>query len=176
MALEILRQLRNSLAESDSQARKEWARQIVDAQHPLENLLSLLHGDHKTAQRFTWLISDIGEADVKILEPCMPALFSLRDQMPFPGMHRGVAKWLLLTHVPQAIEKEAIEQMIAWLNSDSTCIASKSFSARVLFQLAIQKRIPRQTVKQIIGRQLGNKNQAFSKRMGKLLERLEKIE
>lgn len=175
MSLELLAQLRNSLAESDSRARKSWARQISESQQPLEGLLSLLHGDHKTAQRFTWLISDVGEIDVDLLTACMPILFSLRNQMPFPGMPRSIAKWLLLTRVPKSIEAEAFTQLTQWMEDEHACIASKSFSARVLFELAVEKRMPKKKVKKLIQQQVGTKNAAFSGRMEKLLTRLSDV-
>lgn len=169
MSTQLLAELRSFLAQSDSQLRKKWARQIAEQKVPLESLLSLLHGETKTAQRFTWLISDIGEAAPDLLAPCMPMLFSLRDQMPFPGMQRGVAKWLLITNVPANVEEDATEQLLAWMRDPNACIASKSFSARVLTELALQGRISTAVVKRVFQSQVGTINRAYSRRMEKLV-------
>ena len=113
--MEILDQLKSGLARSNAEERKEWALQIAEGDVDVELLLVLLHTDEKTAQRFTWLITDIAELDSELVIPCMPLLFSLRDQMPFPGMDRSVAKWLLLTNVPEELEREAIAQLFEWM-------------------------------------------------------------
>lgn len=172
MSLQLIEELRSHLPQSDSRLRKDWARRIADQQIPLESFLSLLHGDTKTAQRFTWLISDIGEADPELLSSCLPVLFSLRDQMPFPGMQRGVAKWLLITNVPESIEDEAVKQLFLWMKDPDACIASKSFSARVLVELVFQDRVSKSRVKRVLSKQVGTINKAYSRRMEKLLARV----
>ena len=168
MSFSLIQTLKSSLAGSDSRARKAWAEQIVEEGIPLESLLSLLHGHGQTSQRFMWLIGDICERDPKRVADCIETLFELRNQMPFPGMQRSVSKWLDLTNVPTQIEKQAVKQMFAWLTSDEACIASKSYSAKALVQLAKQGRIPRKKLMDALEDQSKHSNRAYGGRMLKL--------
>ena len=176
MNIEICMQLQRSLADSDSKARKFWARQIVEQEVPLDALLSLLHSDQKTAQRFTWLIGDICELSPEAVASSLPFLFSLRDQMPFPGMHRSIAKWLWLTKVPQTIEKQAFEQLFQWLDGTPYCIGSKSYAAKALYESAAEGRVSIGRLKRVLSRQCEHPNPAYSSRMSKLLLRLQAVQ
>jgi len=173
MATQLLDQLRTSLAKSNSINRKDWARRIVDQETPLPGLMVLLHGEYNTAQRFTWLIGDVCELDSAVVAECLPLLFELRNTMPFPGMPRSVAKWLWLTNVPQELEVEAIEQLFDWLSGDRTSISCKSYSAKALFDLALQNRVSIDRLTRVLINQAANSNRAYGMRMQKLLERLE---
>jgi hypothetical protein len=169
MTTDLLETLRVSLAGSDSATRKAWALEIVESGEPLKTLFSLLHGEVRTAQRFTWLLGDVAALNPELMIPCMPLLLSLCEEMPFSGMQRSVAKWLLLTNVPEQIESESITQFFRWLNSESACIASKSYSARALFEMVKQNRVPQSKVAKAVKGQIGTINPAYSYRMKKLL-------
>lgn len=173
MWTELYGQLEMSLASSDSAARKHWAQQVVDHEIPLIQLIPLLHADIGTGQRFMWLIGDVCENAPDVVADCLPLLFSLRDQMPFPGMPRSVARWLWLTSVPRDIESDAIPQLIKWLADSATSIACKSYSAKALFELAAQRRVSQTRLRKILQGQAGNSNRAYGGRMQKLLERLD---
>ena len=169
---DLIEILRGGLAASSSIERKEWAHQVVANDLNLEQFLPLLHRNDKTSQRFMWLLGDICELDPQRLEPCLPLLFSLRDEMPFPGMRRSVAKWLMLTQMPPSVEKQAVPQLLRWLASPNASIGCKSYSARTLFDLAKQGRIEKEDVRAILNEQAKHSNRSYAGRMEKLLERL----
>ena len=135
MAGDLLVRLNSCLAQSMSEQRTHWAQEIIDRQIPLQSLFSLWHADFKTAQRFMWLIGDVSELDPARVAPCMSFLFGLRDQMPFPGMHRSVAKWLLNTNVPEDVAPEATEQLFAWLSDEAEEIGCKHYATKALLNL-----------------------------------------
>lgn len=170
--IELMQELNHALADSDSQSRKEWAEQIVQSGQPLQDLLPLLHADQTTAQRFMWLIGDICELEPGIVAPCLSFLFSLRDQMPFPGMRRSLAKWLWLTKVPVDMESVAIFRLLRWLDEDEYSIGCKSYAAKALFELATQDRVSVEQLRKILEGQANAGNKAFASRMQKLLDRL----
>lgn len=171
----LLTQIELSLASSNAEQRKFWAREIKRQELKLNDFLPILHGQHKTAQRFTWLITDIAEVHPPFVIEALPLLFSLRDDMPFSGMHRSVAKWLQMTGVPKSVEKEAIPQLLEWVANDQACIASKSFAAKALVDLVAAGRLERQLARDAIATQMGQGTPAFSARMVKLLEKLESL-
>ncbi|MGI9515957.1 MAG: hypothetical protein ACR2NP_02830 [Pirellulaceae bacterium] len=170
---QLIEQLRSSLATSDSAMRKQWATEIVERQIALDSLMVLWHGDPGTAQRFMWLIGDICELDPKTVAPSLPVLFEFRDGMPFPGMPRSVAKWLWLTNVPRAIEEPAIQQLFDWLEDPNASIGCKSYTAKALQQLALDKRIDKSRLQNALVSEIESPNQAYGSRMKKLLMTLE---
>ena len=172
MADELIQQLKKSLSTSDARDRKYWSQWIIEKEIPLQSLMSLLHYGDGTSQRFMWLIGDVCEMDPATVAVCMPILFSLRNEMPFPGMPRSVAKWLWLTRVPASVEKEAIAQLVSWIDDESASIACKSYTAKALFDLAIDGRVPVDCVVASLERQSAHENRAYGKRMQKILDKL----
>lgn len=172
MSTALVTSLRRELAVSNAAMRKAWAAQIIGQGIRLEDLLGLLMSGGRTAQRFMWLIGDLCEADPTVVEPCLPVLLSLRDQMPFPGMRRSLAKWLLLTGVPAAVEREAVRLLRSWMEGDQASIAARSYAAKALVELAKEGRVGSAIVRSLIEAQARHPNRAFGGRMEKLLDRL----
>ena len=170
---ELIGDLRESLATSDSAMRKRWASEIVDRQISLHDLMLLWHGDSGTAQRFMWLIGDICELDPATVAASLPVLFQFRNGMPFPGMPRSVAKWLWLTGIPAEIETPATEQLFAWLEDPEASIACKSYTAKALQVLVLEGRIENSQLQRALESQLKSTNPAYAARMKKLLNSLE---
>ncbi len=173
MSGDLLIQLKSCLADSMSEQRKHWAREIVDQQIPLQSLFSLWHADTKTAQRFMWLIGDVSELDPGRVAPCISFLFALRDQLPFPGMHRSVAKWLLITNVPEEVAAAATEQLFAWLSDDAEEIGCKHYATKALLNLSQQNRFSLSRLKKVLQSESNHPNRAYRGRVLKLLEQLE---
>ncbi len=172
MMNQLFRELSSRLAKSMSVERKSWAEQVVNEGISLKDLLGLLHADAKTSQRFMWLLGDICELAPDLLVPLMPLLFSLRNEMPFPGMRRSVSKWLDLTNVPANIEGQAIPQLLNWTGDSDVSIACRSYSTRTLVKLASSGRINPRKVAKAVESQLKQGTPAFQKRMQQALDRL----
>lgn len=172
MTANLLEQLKYSLADSNAAERTVWAREIVEQQIPLEDLFFLFHCNTKTAERFTWLITDIGDQDVGAVASSMELLFSMRDQMPFPGMQRSVAKWLWMTGIPVEIEDSAIEVLFDWMADPAASIACKSFAAKALFDAALQGRASRHKLRHILELQSDIGTPAYRSRIQKLHNKL----
>ena len=175
MSDSFVNELVSRLADSSAADRTRWAERIVGEERSLESLLSLLHAEQKTAQRFMWLIGDLSDHCPDIVAPCMPLLFSLRDQMPFPGMRRSVAKWLWKTDVPKEVEKDATPQLLQWLGDDVSSIGCKSYSAKALHALAVEGRVAHDQFAKALLTQTNSTNAAFSKRMENHLTKLKQL-
>lgn len=147
----------------------------MDRDVPIERLFALLDPGDKTSQRFTWLIGDVCEIDPNRVAIYLPLLFSLRNEMPFPGMQRSVSKWLLLTSVPAEVETAAIKQLLSWVRDPQACIASKSYSARALFELVKTKRLSRKRAMNALVTQLDHVNRSYAYRITRLAERLNEL-
>ena len=170
---QLFKELANGLAGSDSELRKHWADRIVNENVSLDSLISLLHGEHKTAQRFMWLLDDVCRIDPDRMAPFLPLLFSLRDQMPFPGIRRSITKWLFLTRIPESVEPGASKQMVHWLESQDASIACKSFSAKCLFLMATENRFQAKRLHDALKTQADHPNRAYRSRIQKFIDRLD---
>ena len=171
----LLVELESNLARSYAVQRKEWASQIIREGIPLVDLISLLHAKDNTAQRFTWLIGDLLAADPTVVSPCVSLLFALRNEMPFPGMRRCVARTLWQAGIPPEIQPEAIEQLFDWLADDNVSIGCKHYCSKALLDLVKQKRISIDRFMRILEQQRAHPNDAHSCRMTKTLQRVTKL-
>ncbi len=175
MPVELVDELRRLLPKSDSKLRKHWANRIVQEKIPITDLVGLLHGDPKVAQRFTWLIGDLLETDRMVVEPVLPMLFDLRNQMPFPGMRRSVSKCLWFLGIPEQLESEAIPQLVQWLEDDAIRVGVKHFAAKSLFDLVKEERFDTKRLNQMLTKQTQHENVAHAKRMSQLQNKLMKM-
>ena len=174
MKVDLIDELRSLLQGSDTRLRKHWAQRIIDEQVPVSSLMTLLHGHEKTAQRFTWLIGDLLDADRASVEDCVPMLFELRDKMPFPGMQRTVAKCLWFLKVPEELGDKAIDQLFEWLEGADIEIGVKHYSAKALYDLALSKRIDARRLAKILHQETQHENAAYAGRTEKLRMKLTK--
>ena len=172
----IVSELSSLLATSDAKLRKHWAQRVLNESIPVASLMSLLHADHnKTAQRFTWFIGDLLEAEPKLVEECLPLLFSLHDQMPFPGMRRSVGKCFYFCGVPREMESQVVPVLMDWLGDDRYTIGCKHYAAKVLFELVKQSRVEGLRVDKLLKKQEQHSNAAHASRMAKQREQLKKL-
>lgn len=173
---DFIKELQLHLPKSDARLRKLWAEQIVSQKIPLLSLISLLHGPNKTAQRFNWLIGDLLHQDRTVVRPALQILFDLRDEMPFPGMRRTVARCLWYLGVPANLEKQAIPVLFHWLEDNSFAIGVKHYASKALFDLAIQDRVDarqlNERLNRVLNRQARHVNKAHASRMNKLRRKL----
>lgn len=170
----LMDELKSLLQASDATLRKHWASRIIDEKIPVLSLMGLLHGHEKTAQRFTWLIGDLLDADPDVVKPVMPMLFEMRDKMPFPGMERTVGKCFWYAGVSDELAAEAIPQLFDWLSHDSFVVSIKHYAAKALFDLAVENRIDAKALDNVLKRQTKHENKAHAGRMAKLRMKLAK--
>ena len=171
---EFVGELKSLLQGSDSRLRKHWAARIADEKIPVASLMMLLHGHEKTAQRFTWLIGDLLDVDPKSVQECLPILFELRDQMPFPGMQRTVGKCFWYLGVPEDMEVEVVPQLFEWLDDDRFEVSIKHYASKALYDLAVADRIDPRKLDQILEKQTKHPTKAHAGRMLKLRLKLSK--
>lgn len=170
--MSLVAELELRLATSMAVDRKAWAERIVHGDVPMVQLLELFDSAPRTAQRFMWLLGDICELSPQTIAQVIPILFSLRHEMPFPGMRRSVAKWLWLTEIPTSVEAEAIPQLVKWLRDDAASIACKHFSAKSVLLLVEDGRLELEIAQAAIATQLDWGTAASQKRMVSAMKKL----
>ena len=174
MSAEFINELQSKLQTSDARLRKYWANRMVEEQIPLSSLMMLLHAPGRTAQRFTWFIGDLLDRDRDIVRECLPMLFALRDEMPFPGMRRSVAKCLWYLGIPEELEEEATAELFKWLKDDKYAVGVKHYASKALYDLAIEGRVDAKRLDRILKRQTQHETVAHAARMEKLRLKLKK--
>lgn len=175
MQTALIDELKSLLRSSDAKLRKHWATRICAEQVSVESLMGLLHGDEKTAERFTWLIGDLLDEDRSVVEPVVPMLFELRNQIPFPGMLRTVAKCLWYVGLPENLEAVATDELFKWLAEDKYAVGVKHYTSKALFELAKTGSVDCNRLAQILSQQAKHANKAHACRMNKLQIELAKI-
>lgn len=171
----LIEELKSLLSTSDAKLRKHWAERVLNESIPASSLMSLLHADAKTAQRFTWFIGDLLDADTKLIEECLPLLFSLNDQMPFPGMRRCVGKCFYYCGVPKKMERDAIPVLVDWLGDDQYTIGAKHYAAKVLYDLVKESRYDGKALDKLLRKQEKHPTSAHASRMAKMRVQLQKL-
>ena len=171
----LIEELKCRLSTSNARQRKHWAERVLKESIPVSSLMSLLHCDTKTAQRFTWFIGDLLDADTKLIEECLPLLFSLNDQMPFPGMRRCVGKCFFYCGVPKKMERDVIPLLVEWLGDAQYTIAAKHYSAKVLYELVKQSRFDGGTLDRLLRKQEKHATAAHASRMAKMRVQLKQL-
>lgn len=171
----LLAELRNGLDDCRAVDRKAWANRIIEQRIPLAHLMALLHEDGTTAQRFMWLIGDLLADQPETVRPCVPLLFELRDQMPFPGMERTVAKCLWLAVPPSEITAEAIDQLADWMTSQETPVSVLHYASKALFNLCRAGRFDSRRLESMLDEQTRHPNASHAKRMAKLRDRTARL-
>lgn len=171
----LLAELRHGLSDCRAVDRKAWANRIIEQQIPLTHLMALLHEDSTTAQRFTWLIGDLLGEQPESVGPCVPLLFELRDQMPFPGMERTVAKCLWLALPASEITTEHSDQLADWMASHETPVSVLHYASKALFKLCRAGRFDCRRLELMLDDQTRHPNASHAKRMAKLRDRTARL-
>lgn len=131
----IYHDLRLHLAGSTFANRRYWAGQIADNDIDLEALLPLLFADRKTAYRFSWLLSDIGEAAPEKLFKVLPYIFSKRHEVDVPEFEQQFVKYWRICGVPEEDKGISIDMMFRWLTDPATTVHIKTISLTMLYKL-----------------------------------------
>lgn len=127
--------LKAELADSYDAHREVWARQIIKEDIALEDLAPLLAEDPKTANRFLWLLSNVGDVDKQKLKGFLPKLFELRDTYTLIDYTVAFCKYWHLCGVPEEQESEAINLCFQWLNNPKLKVSIKYYCMWVLRDL-----------------------------------------
>jgi hypothetical protein len=163
--------LETLLLKSTGTQRKDWALQIVEKDMDIIYLSQLLKCEPKIANRFLWMLSDVGLADKNKLQNVLPALLTFFDQLD-PRYKLSFANYWLIAGVPLQDEGKAIDLLFQWIMSPQTNVTIKSRSLNVLFGLT-QKYPDLRNELNICLEDLKNQHSKdFKKRVQKMLSKL----
>ena len=132
---ELYQELLQKLATSDGDDRRKWAMQIVDSEIDLMELTPLLFADKKTAYRFSWLLSDVGEAKPEILFNVLSYTFEHRGKTDIPNFKQQFVKYWRLSGLPEDDKGTAIDLMFSLLTDPTVGVHIKSVASEVLYNL-----------------------------------------
>jgi len=133
MSQKLLAKLKTSLVtEDNSLNRKAWAKRLVKEKVDLTQWLHLLEGKGKLAKRFLWLLGDVADVSPTVIRAVIPLVFAQRDAYQIPGVHRSLAKWMRTAGVPEAMEGEAFDVLMDWVQHPKTSKACRFYTLGVL--------------------------------------------
>lgn len=159
------------LACSDGNRRKNWAQKIIKDDVDIEFLSNLLLEDNKTANRFLWLLSDVGISSPLKLKKNLPFLYEFM-KVNTPDFLSAFASYFLYVGVPEEMEGIAMNLMFQLLNSKEINQTLKARASLVLFELS--KKFPEIKNELIISleNQQDKYTNGFSKRVSKIVKNL----
>ena len=159
--------LRNLLATSrDHDSRKAWAAKII-AEGTFAEFTDLLDGEHPIGMHFSWLIGDIVSDAPEEVFPSITYFFSRRNDFPFPGFKRSLAKMMYLAGIPEEIEGEALDEMFNWVMNPQEAIAVKHYSLKCLMEICKQHPDLRSELLLVMEGQLDLHTPTYQKRVAK---------
>ncbi len=131
----LYEELQAKLATSDGADRRNWGRLIAEHDADMEELLPLLFAERKTAQRFAWLLSDIGEANAEKLFSVLSYAFEKKHETDIPDFEQQFVKYWRIAGIPGQDKGMAIDLMFTLLTDPKVGPHIKSVSAEVLYSL-----------------------------------------
>lgn len=172
MADILFHDLNKNLADSSFAERRVWAKEITAQPDILKKLLPMLFGAKKTAYRFSWLLSDIGEADPNVLYRELEYLFEHKHKTSAPKFEQQFVKYWRICGVPEANKGEAIDLMFNYLLNPKINTHIKTISLTVLHNLCNEYPELKNELKLCIENQLEHSSTSFKKAVNKILSEL----
>ena len=166
------KQLEVSLATSNEEQRKVWAKKIIEENIRIMDISYLLKCEHKTASRFLWLIARIGMSKPDKLFIELPPLLDFCNQVN-PIYKTSFANFWLMAGVPVENEGEAIDLLFKWILSKDTNVTIKSRSLYVLLKLSKKYSEIKNELKLSILDQMDKYSNDFKKKATKILAKIE---
>lgn len=168
----IYTELLTSLPQSSAEDRKVWAAQIIKTRSDIKELSKLALHEDTIANRFLWLLSEIGELDPDYLYQYLPYLLQFRNQLNHLTTEASFANFWLISGVPEENEAQAIDLLFTWIQSDKCNVTAKSRSALVLFKLTLKYPDLKNELKLSLQDQTSKHTPDFDKKIQKILTQL----
>ena len=123
---------------SDSKTRAKIALELVEEDASLNFLVDWIHEDVKLANRCMWLLSDIGALDKDRLLKLIPALFELKDKISHVSISNQLARYFMITGIPEEMEDEAADHLFSMIKNSNTTPHYK-YSAQKALEPLLEK-------------------------------------
>ena len=165
-------ELKRKLAQSDTPQRQVWAKIIIDQDLQLADFSDLLLKDRRTAMRFAWLLSEVGQIQPGKLLRELPYFLKMSEKVKSFPFRTSFAFYWLITSVPEENEGEAIGQLFEFLEDPKMQVTIKSRSAFVLQTLCLKYPEMKPELCLIPEDQASKNTADFAKRAGKIIKEL----
>lgn len=128
----FIEELKRFLPTSTSAQRDVWAQRIVENDWKIRDLSFLLQENSKTATRFLWLLTQIGQISPEKLRPELPYLFVVCEAIDMSYLPSFATFWSVVG-VPEEQEGRAVDVLFDLIRNPKTTVTIKS---RALIALA----------------------------------------
>ena len=168
----LYEELQVSLPESNAADRAKWAKQIIQEDLDVSQLLELATNQKEIASRFLWLLSDIAEVNLQTLQDILPALWALKEHIDPELMPHSFSKYWRLCGPAEEHEGEAIDLLFTWLTDPKRNITVKTNSMLALHQLTEKYPDLKNELRLSLESQLKNFSANFDKKVLRVLSQL----
>lgn len=130
--LAFIEELKQFLPTSTSVQRDDWAQRIVKNDWKIRDLSFLLQEDPKTATRFLWLLTHVGQTSPEKLCSELPYLFAVCEAIDSAYLPSFATFWSV-AGIPEEQEGRAVDVLFDLIRNPKTTVTIKS---RALIALA----------------------------------------
>lgn len=152
------------------------ARMFINGRLKLTSHINLLEDQNPAISfRFIWLLEHVALQKPDLVYQHLAYIYSLRNQLRYPGYKRGFSKLIAVCGFPEELEGELVELMFSYLNDSNSDIAVKVFSMQALANICNKYPELSQELISSIENQYEHGTAAFKSRANKLVPKLEKL-
>ena len=152
------------------------AQQFIRGELKLPSYIHLLEdNDPSISFRFIWLLEHIALQKPDLVYKHLNYIYSLRNQLHYPGYKRGLAKLISVCGFPERLEGELVELLFDYLNDSNSDIAAKVFAMQALSNICLKYPELSNELIASIESQYEMGTAAFKLRANRLLPKLEKL-
>ena len=122
---------------------------------------------------FSWLLSDIGEANPSTLLSILPALFENRNKTTIPNFDQQFSKYWNRVGIPEEQEGAAIDLLFQWLIDPKVNVSIKSNALEVLVKVLEKYPDLKTELKLMLEDSNAQDSAAFQKKKEKILRKID---
>ncbi len=119
--------------------RQRWAKQIIQENIALRDLVEIIHHPYPVGMRFSWMLGYLCELAPARVFPVIPYFFQQREKITIKNFNRSLAKMFYLAGIPTEIEPQAINALFQWLEDAHSDVSTKRFAMLALYQYAVKQ-------------------------------------
>jgi hypothetical protein len=151
-----------------------WAAYLAENPSEIPDCLSLLSEDKPIPMRIAWVLDHVADNNPHCMLEHIPYMYSLKDDMDFPGYKRSLTRLMSFSGIPESIESDAIDTMFKWVLAPHIALAVKVHSIQALYHVCEKYPELSGELIEVIEDQIPKCSVGFKSRGTKLIVKLQK--
>ncbi len=162
------------LTDRSKETVNHWAKYLAEHPNDIESCLPLLKEDDPIPMRIAWVLDHIVDYNPEVMLKHVSYLYSLKDDMSFPGYRRNLTRIMASTGIPESMESEVIDTLFKWVLDADTALAIKVHSIQTLYNICNKYPELSGELIDVIEDQIPKSSVGFKSRGNKIIAKLKK--